>query len=100
MADCVAYLTIDDVRDEFGDDVDSMTDAQIQRRIDRLVAFLEGEIGHTFGRALIARSSGGGHGAGDGDGGGDRRGYVPLRHLCDAGGAGRRRSTGRRTRTG
>jgi hypothetical protein len=57
MADCVAYLTIDDVRDEFGDDVDSMTDAQIQRRIDRMVAFLEGELGHTFGRALIARSS-------------------------------------------
>lgn len=54
---CTEYLTVDDVQLEFGDDVTDLTDAQIQTRIDRLVAQLEGMLGHTFGRAIIARST-------------------------------------------
>lgn len=54
---CLEYLSVDDVRAEFGDDVAEMTDAQIQRRIDRLTASLEDVLGHTFGRAMIARST-------------------------------------------
>lgn len=58
MTDCVEYLSVADVRAEFGDDVTALTDAQIQRKIDRLVAGVEDALGHTFGRALVARSTG------------------------------------------
>jgi hypothetical protein len=54
---CLEYLTLADVRAEYGEDVAAFSDAQLQRRIDRLVADLEAKIGHTFGRALIARST-------------------------------------------
>lgn len=54
---CLEYLSVADVRTEFGDDVAEMTDAQIQRRIDRLAASLEETLGHTFGRAMVARST-------------------------------------------
>lgn len=57
MADCVEYLTVADVRAEFGDDVADDTDSAIQRRIDQMVGLLEDKLGHTFGRALVARSS-------------------------------------------
>ena len=55
---CFEYLTVTDVRDEFGDDVASLTDAQIQKKIDRLAAQLEDQLGHTFGRALTATTTG------------------------------------------
>jgi hypothetical protein len=55
---CFEYITVADARAEYGDDVTGMTDAAIQRRIDRLAVYLEDQLGHTFGRALIARSSG------------------------------------------
>lgn len=58
MTDCIAYLTIADVRAEFGDSVAELTDAQIQRKLDRLAATLEDNLGHTFGRAAIIRSTG------------------------------------------
>jgi hypothetical protein len=48
---------VDDVRAEYGEDVEGMTDEQILRRIDRLVAYLEELVGHGFGRAAIARST-------------------------------------------
>lgn len=51
------YLTIAEVQAEFGDLVDDLSDGQIQRRIDRLVATLEAELGHGFGRVLIASST-------------------------------------------
>ena len=54
--DCIAYATVADVRASFGDDVAELTDSQILRRIDQLVATLEDSLGHTFGRALIASS--------------------------------------------
>ncbi len=50
------YLTITDIRDEFGDEIADMTDAVVARRLDRLTEYLEDVLGHTFGRALIARS--------------------------------------------
>jgi len=56
-AACLEYLTVADVRAEYGDDVVDLTDAQLQRRIDRLVASLQAKLGHTFGQALIARST-------------------------------------------
>lgn len=56
-ADCISYLTVADVRAEFGDDVADDTDSAIQRRIDQMVGLLEDKLGHTFGRALIARST-------------------------------------------
>jgi len=51
------YLTATEIRDEFGDDVAELTDAAIVRRLDRLSAYMEEALGHTFGRALVARSS-------------------------------------------
>lgn len=57
MTTCAEYLSIADVRAEFGSDVDDLTDAQIQRKIDRLVSIAEDALGHTFGRAIVARSS-------------------------------------------
>lgn len=54
---CLEYVSIAAVRDEFGDDVVDMTDAAIQRKIDRLSAYLEDQLGHTFGRAMVARST-------------------------------------------
>lgn len=54
---CLEYLTVEDVRAEFGEDVSSLSDAQIQRKIDRLTAIAEGLLGHTFGRGVVARST-------------------------------------------
>lgn len=58
LAPCFEYITVADVRAEYGDDVADMTDSAIQRKLDRLVGYLEDQLGHTFGRALIARSTG------------------------------------------
>ena len=55
-APCREYLTVAEVRSEFGDDVAEMSDAQIQRRIDDLAALLEDNLGHSFGRALVVSS--------------------------------------------
>jgi hypothetical protein len=55
---CSEYLSIADARAEFGDRVADMTDAQMQRKIDRMAGLLEDAIGHTFGRAMVARSTG------------------------------------------
>lgn len=54
---CFEYITVADVRAEFDADVADMTDSSIQRRIDRLSSALEYGLGHTFGRALVARST-------------------------------------------
>jgi len=51
------YLTVSEIRDEFGEDVAELTDAAIVRRLDRLAAYMEEALSHTFGRALVARSS-------------------------------------------
>jgi len=56
-APCITYISVDDVRAEYGDDVAELTDEQIQRKIDHLVSFLEEQIGHGFGRAAVARST-------------------------------------------
>ncbi len=53
------YLTVADVRDEYGDLVEAMTDTAIRRRLDRLSAYMEDALGHAFGRALMARSTAG-----------------------------------------
>jgi hypothetical protein len=55
---CVEYVTVAEVRDELGITVRAMSDIALQRRIDQLVGALEDRLGHGFGRALIARSSG------------------------------------------
>ena len=55
------YLTVAEVRDECGDDVAELSDAAILRKIDRLVGFMEYNLGHTFGRALRAWSSDANH---------------------------------------
>lgn len=52
------YLTVEDLRAEFGDDVATMSDAQLLRRLDRLSSQLEDALGHSFGRALQVISSG------------------------------------------
>lgn len=59
IAPCVEYLTIADLRAEYGEDIEDVTDAALQRQIDQMSAFLEDQLGHTFGRGLIARSLGG-----------------------------------------
>lgn len=56
-APCTEYVTVADLRAEFGDDVAELTDAQIQRKIDSLVALLEENLGHSFGRALLVSST-------------------------------------------
>jgi hypothetical protein len=55
--DCVEYLSVAAIRAEYGDDVTDSTDAALQRQIDQMVAYLEDQLGHTFGRSLIARST-------------------------------------------
>ena len=57
MADCVEYLTVSDVRAEFGDDVADDTDSAIQRRIDQMVGLLEDKLGHTFNRRIVWATS-------------------------------------------
>ena len=42
---------------EFGEDVAGWTADQLQRRIDGLANFLEGQLGHSFGRAAVVRST-------------------------------------------
>ena len=51
------YLTVAEVRDELGDLVESMTDSAIRRRLDRLSAYMEQNLGHAFGRCLVVRSA-------------------------------------------
>jgi len=58
IASCFEYLTVEAVRAEYDEDVEDRTDAALQRQIDQMSAYLEDQIGHTFGRALIARSIG------------------------------------------
>lgn len=55
---CIEYLTVADLRAEYGEDIEDVTDAALQRQIDQMSAYLEDQVGHTFGRALIARSVG------------------------------------------
>lgn len=57
VADCVQYLTVAQVRAEYGDEVSADTDEKIQRRIDQMAAYAEDQLGHTFGRALIVSST-------------------------------------------
>lgn len=52
------YLTVEAARSEYGEDVVDKTDAALLRQIDQMSAYLEDQLGHTFGRALIARSIG------------------------------------------
>lgn len=54
----VEYLTIDEVRLEFGSEVEDDSDASIQWRIDSLSAYLEDQLGHAFCRALVVNSTG------------------------------------------
>ena len=51
------YITVAELRDEFGDDVAEMSDAAIARIVDRLTSYLEGQLGHTFGRAIIVSTA-------------------------------------------
>lgn len=51
------WVTVDNVREEFGADVASQSDAQILRKLDRLAASLTEALGHGFGRALLATST-------------------------------------------
>lgn len=54
---CLEYLTVTDLRAEFGDAVAADSDAVLQKRIDTVVSFLETLLGQTFGRGLIAQST-------------------------------------------
>ena len=54
---CLEYLTVTELRAEFGDAVAGDSDAVLQRRIDTVVSFLETLLGQTFGRGLIAQST-------------------------------------------
>lgn len=53
---CLEFLNIEEIRAEYSDAVSDLGDEVIQRRIDLLSAALENELGHGFGRALIAFS--------------------------------------------
>jgi len=46
------YLTVDDLRDEFGEDIEVVSDGSLQRLIDGLTDAVEDKLGHGFGRAL------------------------------------------------
>ena len=54
---CREYISLAEIREEFGSDVAGVTDVALQRRADRLVDQLEEQLGHTFGRAFLVRSS-------------------------------------------
>lgn len=51
------YLTVTEVRDEFGEQVAEKSDAALLRNIDRLAGVLEDNLGHSFGRAAVAQST-------------------------------------------
>ncbi len=51
------YVTIADARAQYGDLLADRTDDALQRLLDRFAAIMEDGLGHTFGRALIARST-------------------------------------------
>ena len=50
------YVTVAEARAELGEALADKSDAAILRMIDRLASVLEDGLGHTFGRALLARS--------------------------------------------
>jgi hypothetical protein len=54
---CLEYLTIADLRAEFGDALAADSDAALQKRLDALTSHLETILGQTFGRGLIAQST-------------------------------------------
>lgn len=54
---CPEYLTPAEVQAEFGEDVADWSADQLQRRIDGLVNYLEEQLGHSFGRAAVVRST-------------------------------------------
>lgn len=54
-------VTVDEIRDEYGEEVADMTDNAIQRRLDRMAAYMGDTMGHYFGRALLANSSNAAH---------------------------------------
>jgi len=54
----VEYLIVSEVRARFDDDINELDDEAVLRRIDNLVAYLEEQLGHGFGRALVATSTG------------------------------------------
>ena len=57
MSSCREYVTVEEIRDEFGQDVAAVSDSSLLRRADRLVDLLEQQLGHTFGRAFLVRST-------------------------------------------
>lgn len=54
---CLEYLTVADLRAEFGDALAADSDAALQKRLDMVCGQLETLLGHTFGRGLIAQST-------------------------------------------
>lgn len=54
---CFDYLTVTQVRNQYGEDVADWTDAQIQFYIDQMASELEDQLGHTFGRAVVVNST-------------------------------------------
>jgi hypothetical protein len=58
MGSCREYTTVEEIRDEFGQDVVSVSDSALLRRADRVIDLLEQQLGHTFGRAFLVRSTG------------------------------------------
>lgn len=53
----VEYLTVAEVRDALGEEVEDLSDAAIARKIDGLIGELEDNLGHTFGRAGVVVST-------------------------------------------
>ena len=54
---CIEYITVAALRAEYGEEIEDKTDAALQRQIDQMTVFLEDQLGHTFGRALVASST-------------------------------------------
>jgi hypothetical protein len=54
---CLEYLTVADLRAEFGDALAADSDAVLLRRLDAISSHLETLLGQTFGRGLIAQST-------------------------------------------
>lgn len=51
------YLTVAELRAEYGDALAAKSDEDLQRRLDRLTAYLEDQLGHTCGRAIYVWST-------------------------------------------
>jgi hypothetical protein len=51
------YLTVQEIRDEYGERIAEETDRALTRRLDRLSATLEDQLGHAFGRAIVVTST-------------------------------------------